>query len=178
MKIENSTLEDIPRIFEFYRIATAYMKSKNQVHWPEFSIDLIMHEINEHRQWKLVMDQEIACIWATTLEDELIWGHNSKDPALYIHRIAVNPDFRGKNLVNELARWANDFGHSLDLKYIRIDTVGYNQALISHYEKVGFEFLGMRKLANNAGLLDHYKEGEVCYFQKEIRNQSNAMRES
>ncbi len=45
MTIENSILTDIPKIFELYSIATAYMKSKNQVYWPEFPKELIIHNI-------------------------------------------------------------------------------------------------------------------------------------
>ena len=45
MTIENSILTDIPKIFELYIIATAYMKSKNQVYWPEFPKELIIHNI-------------------------------------------------------------------------------------------------------------------------------------
>ena len=166
--IKNSDLSDIPRIFEFYRIATGFMKSKNQVHWPEFSEELIINEIEESRQWKLLIDQQIACIWATTLNDELIWGEQNNEPSLYIHRIATNPDFRGQKLVKQLIDWANDFGKNNKLNYIRMDTVGLNKALIEYYEKLGFQFLGTKKLKNTNGLPDHYKSGEVCYFQKEV----------
>ncbi|KQC28814.1 GNAT family N-acetyltransferase [Flagellimonas eckloniae] len=167
MKIENSGLTDISEIFNLYRIATEYMKSKNQVYWPEFSKELVLNEIEENRQWKLLIDEKIACIWATTLNDELIWG-NKKEPSLYIHRIATNPEFRGQNLIIKLIDWANKFGKNKDLKFIRMDTVGLNEGLISHYRKFGFEFLGAKRLENTNGLPEHYKNGEVCYFQKSI----------
>jgi len=137
------------------------MKSKNQVYWPEFSKELIINEIEENRQWKLLINKQIACIWATTLNDELIWG-NANEPSLYIHRITTDPKFRGQNLVKKLMAWANEFGKNKGLKYIRMDTVGLNKGLISHYEKIGFTFLGTKKLENTNG------DGEVCYFQKEI----------
>ncbi len=168
MKIENSQLADVPKIFDLYRLATNFMKSKNQVHWPEFSASLILNEIDEHRQWKLLIDEQIACIWATAVNDELIWGNKNNEPSLYIHRIATNPDFRGQNLVKKLISWANAYGKKNNLKYIRMDTVGLNKPLIALYEKLGFQFLGTKKLKNTVGLPDHYKEGEVCYFQKEI----------
>ena len=168
MTIKNSGLTDVPKIFNLYRIATNYMKSKNQVYWPEFPKELILNEIEENRQWKLLIDGQIACIWATTLNDELIWGNKNNEPSLYIHRIATNPAFRGQNLVKNLICWANEFGKHQDLKYIRMDTVGFNKGLISHYEKLGFQFLGTKELENTNGLPEHYKDGVVCYFQKEI----------
>lgn len=168
MTIENSGQVDVPEIFDLYTIASNYMKSKNQVHWPEFPKELIISEIEENRQWKLLIDEQIACIWATTLNDELIWGNKKNEPSLYIHRIAANPNFRGQNLVQKLINWANEFGKNKSLKYIRMDTVGLNNGLIGHYEKLGFQFLGSKELENTDGLSEHYKAGEVCYFQKEI----------
>jgi len=168
MIIRNSKLTDAPKIFDLYRMATDYMKSKNQVYWPEFSKELIITEIKENRQWKLLINKQIACIWATTLNDELIWGNENKEPSLYIHRITTNPTFRGQNLVKKLIHWANEFGKNNNLKYIRMDTVGLNKGLINHYEKLGLEFLGTKKIENTNGLPDHYKEGEVCYFQMKI----------
>ena len=168
MRIENSTLADVSKIFELYRVARDFMKSKNQVYWPEFPKKLIINEIEENRQWKLLINEQIACIWATTLNDELIWGNENNEPSLYIHRIATNPEFRGQNLVRTLINWANEFGNNKNLKYIRMDTVGLNKGLISHYEKLGFEFLGTKEIKNTNGMPEHYKDGEVCYFQKEI----------
>jgi RimJ/RimL family protein N-acetyltransferase len=167
MTIKNSKLTDVPKIFDLYRIATNYMKSKNQVYWPEFQKELITNEIEENRQWKLLINEKIACIWATTMNDELIWG-NKKEPSLYIHRIATSPEFRGQNLVKKIIDWAIEFGKSKDLEYIRMDTVGLNEGLITHYKKLGFEFLGTKQLEKTNGLPEHYKNGEVCYFQKSI----------
>lgn len=167
MLIKNSNHKDIPQIFDLYKIATDYMKSKDEVYWPEFSKELITNEIKENRQWKLLINGKIACIWATTMNDELIWG-DKKEPSVYIHRIATNPEFRGQNLIKKLVDWANKFGKNRNLKYIRMDTVGLNIGLIHHYKKFGFDFLGTRKLEKTNGLPEHYKQGEVCYFQKEI----------
>lgn len=133
MQIRNSDLKDIPKIFELYRIATEYMKSKKQVAWPEFQQQLICEEIKEKRQWKIIIDDEIACIWATTRNDELIWGEENKIPSLYIHRIATNPAFRGQNLVGNIVEWANEYCVKNKFKFVRLDTVGYNEGLIKHY---------------------------------------------
>jgi len=166
MEIRNSNINDLSQISTLYRIATDYMSSKNQVAWPEFSKDLIISEIEDLRQWKLLINGEIACIWATALSDELIWGHKNNEPSVYIHRIAVDPDFRGQNLVKHLVDWADNYCLNNNLKYVRLDTVGLNTGLIRHYEKHGFHFLGTKKLDNPDGLPAHYREGPVCLFQR------------
>lgn len=169
MKIKNSDINDISKIFELYRTATDYMKSKKQVAWPEFPIDLITEEIKEFRQWKILIDDKIACIWATTLNDELIWGNKNADPSVYIHRIAAHPNFRGQNLVKHIINWADSYCLENNLQYVRMDTVGFNEGLIGHYGKLGFEFLGTKELEDTKRLPEHYKEGPVCLFQREIK---------
>jgi len=168
MHITNSTQEDIPMIFEMYRIATDYMKSKNQVYWPEFPSELINQEIKEKRQWKIAIEDQIACIWVTALNDELIWEEANDFPSVYLHRIATNPIFRGQNLVKNVVKWADVYCRENQLKYIRMDTVGYNEGLIHHYTKLGFEYLGMKELTNTKGLPDHYLEDDVCLFQRKV----------
>jgi GNAT superfamily N-acetyltransferase len=169
MQIENSNIKDVPIIFELYRIATNYMKSKNQVAWPEFPEVLIVEEIKAQRQWKLTIEGEIACIWATALTDKLIWGSENNTPSVYIHRIATHPNYRGQKLVKHIVNWADEYCITNDLKYVRMDTVGFNKGLIDHYEQLGFTFLGTKELENSTGLPDHYKEGPVCLFQREVK---------
>ena len=165
-QILNSGRDDLSTILTLYDEATEYMRSKDQVAWPTFSEELISQEIQENKQWKLIIDDKIACIWATTLHDELIWGKEHNDPAVYIHRIATHPDHRGNKLVRRIVEWADDYCKTHQLKYVRMDTVGLNQGLIHHYTTHGFEFLGTRTLKNTSGLPAHYNLGPVCLFQR------------
>lgn len=99
MHIENSTINDLDEIFRLYAIASEYQKSKKTVVvWPIFERQLVETEIAENRQWKLLIGEEIACVWATTFSDEQIWEERNADAAIYIHRIATNPKFRVKIL--------------------------------------------------------------------------------
>lgn len=164
-EIKNSSKNDIDEIFRLYKIATDFQKTKYSSHWPEFDKKLIETEISEHRQWKIIIDGKIACIWATTFQDPQIWEERDKDPAVYIHRIATNPDFRGQNLVGQIVEWAKVYASDNKKRFVRMDTVGDNTGLISHYQKCGFDFLGHLKLQNTEGLPAHYKDAIVSLFQ-------------
>lgn len=165
MIIQNSTFTDIDDIFSIYAIATDFQKSKFFVHWPDFDRGLIETEIAENRQWKMMIDGQVACIWATTFSDPQIWGERDRDPALYIHRIATNPDFRGNNFVAQIVEWAEQYARENGKGYIRMDTIGDNRGLIEHYIKCGFEYLGYFKLENIDGLPDHYTLADACLFE-------------
>ncbi|MDC6350447.1 GNAT family N-acetyltransferase [Zeaxanthinibacter sp. PT1] len=169
MQIENSTHADFDEIFRLYREASAYQRSKKTVVvWPDFDPDMVRTEIAENRQWKLLFNGQIACVWATTFTDEQIWEERNADPAVYIHRIAVNPDFRGHNFVQTIVDWAHDYAGEHGKRYIRLDTLGDNQRLIQHYKDCGFDFLGMFTMQDTSGLPDHYHGEKVALFEIEL----------
>jgi ribosomal protein S18 acetylase RimI-like enzyme len=169
MKIENCSMEDIAEIFCLYNAASEYQNTKKTVVvWPEFKKSLVEKEIQEYRQWKLIIDDTIACVWATTFSDEQIWEERNSDNAIYIHRIATHPQFRGRNFIASIVNWARDYAINHHIDYIRLDTLGNNVKLIEHYISAGFSFLGMFDLKNTEGLPDHYHNIPACLFEIEM----------
>lgn len=166
MKISNSTIKDIDEIFSLYDIATNYQKEKFSGNvWPLFDRSLIETEIKEQRQFKLLINDTIACVWAITFSDPQIWEEKDADPAIYIHRIATNPNFRGQQFVIKIVAWAKAYARSEQKQFIRLDTCGHNEGLINHYQKCGFTFLGISKIKSAEGLPSHYNNADVCYFE-------------
>ena len=166
MIITHSNLDDIPEIFRLYKLATDFQKIKfpcNQ--WPEFDQALITTEIVENRQFKLLIENEIACIWALTFSDVQIWEESKNESSIYIHRIATNPLFRGNNFVQKIVDWSIEHARKHNKQYIRMDTCGKNDRLINHYKNCGFNFLGMKKLKNTSDLPSHYHKADVCFFE-------------
>lgn len=168
MNIQNSTIEDIDEIFRLYNLASSHQRSLNMVTWPEFERSLIETEIKENRQWKLLIDDEVACVWAITFSDPEIWEDKNSDSSIYIHRIATNPDFRGNNLVNQLTEWSKKYAAEIGKRFIRLDTVGENKKLISIYKNAGFDFLGLFKLENTESLPAHYLNATVSLFEIDL----------
>lgn len=166
MIIQNCTINDIPEIFRLYRLASEHQKAINAVVvWPEFEKELVEKEIAENHQWKLIIDGQIACVWATTFDDEYIWEERNADAAVYIHRIATNPDFRGQNFVSKIVDWAKVFAKNNHKDFVRLDTVGNNIKLIELYKKSGFNFLGFVKLKDTSKLPSHYHVLPACLFE-------------
>lgn len=169
MNIQQSTPEDIDSIFRLYGIATEYQRHKFPDNvWPDFEPKMVREEIKEQRQFKLIIGVKIACIWAVTFNDPEILGKKDKMPSIYLHRIAVDPDFRGNNLIAHLVEWAKSYATLKGKQYIRLDTCGNNTKLIRHYTKAGFEFLGMQKLQKVNTLPSHYHNADVCYFEMKL----------
>ena len=160
MIILNSSLQDIEDIFKIYHFAQVFQKSKKKVViWPDFDRKLVEKDISENRQFKIIIDGKTACVWAITYSDPEIWQEKSADKALYIHRIATSPQFRGYGFVKVIAGWAIDFAKEKNLDFVRLDTLGRNENLINVYTKAGFTFLGMFDLKETQNLPKHYQEG-------------------
>lgn len=166
VQIENSTADDIPEIFRLYRLATEHQRSINApIVWPEFEPALVETEVREGRQWKLIIEGQIACVWATTFSDEQIWEERNSDPSVYIHRIATNPAFRGNSLVQLIVNWAKGYAKAQGKDFVRLDTLGNNTRLIKLYTDAGFNFLGLFDLKNTEGLPAHYGTAPACLFE-------------
>ena len=169
MTIKNVTASDIEKIFALYKIASNYQREKKTVIvWPDFDREMVLNEIAENRQFKLLVNNEVVCIWAITFSDEQIWEDSNTDSAIYIHRIAVNPNFRGNNYIATITNWAKEYALKKEIQFIRLDTLGENKNLITHYKNAGFHFLGLFNLKNTSNLPDHYKLAPVCLFEMDL----------
>lgn len=110
-------------------------------------------------------DDRIACIFSITLQDPFIWKEKDKDPAVYIHRIATHPDFRGNGYVRHIVQWAREYALRTGKSYIRMDTGGGNDKLNNYYISCGFNYLGIIAPVVSDELPAHYKEGTSSLFE-------------
>ena len=169
MEIKNCSLTDTDTILALYNDAMNLQTKKNMVVWPKFERSFIEKEINEERQWKLIIDDKIACNWAITFDDKEIWGKRDNNNSIYIHRIATHPHFRGNRFIDVIVLWAKAYALSREKEFVRLDTLGNNTKLIQHYTSAGFDFLGITKLTDTKNLPAHYqKEPNCCRFEMAI----------
>src|ERR1700757_1968100 len=131
MKIQNSSISDLENIFELYRSAVNYQRINGYNLWPEFEYSLIENEIKEKRHWKIVSGNEIACVFSVVYSDPIVWEEKDKEPSVYLHRIATNPLYKGKGIMQLIKNWAGEHALQNNKKFIRMDTWGDNEKLKS-----------------------------------------------
>lgn len=168
MEFLTSEPADLDELFRLYDAAIEFQKTKFDKFWLPFDRAMIGREIDEKRNWKIVIDGRLACIFSVTFTDPFIWREKSGEPAVYIHRIVTNPDFRGRKFVPKIVEWARGYAKSLGKKFIRMDTWGDNQKLIDYYAACGFEFLGVVTPAETPELPRHYKGITLSLFEIEL----------
>ncbi len=168
MQILNSTLADIDAIFELYDEAVALQKKVFNKHWQGFDRQVIEKEILELRQWKLVLEGQLAGIFAVTFFDPLIWGDKDLGDSMYLHRIVSHPNFRGKNAVQTIVAWGKNYCQEKGLTYLRLDTWGDNPKLYDYYLKAGFTFVGYTEMKKTEGLPKHYEGLQLALFEIKV----------
>jgi ribosomal protein S18 acetylase RimI-like enzyme len=61
--------------------------------------------------------------------------------AIYLHRIVVNPTFKGRKLFGAILDWAIAHSKQKGLRCIRMDTWAANPTIIEYYKSFGFVFM-------------------------------------
>lgn len=168
MQFAQSTESDIDAIFHFYEDAIAFQKKVFKKHWQGFDRKLIEKEVAEGRQWKILKDGVVACIFAVEFSDPLIWKEKDADPSIYLHRIVSHSQFRGSNFMLLIIEWAKNFGRSHAIRFIRMDTWGDNPSLIAYYVKSGFDHVGFSTPEKSPLLPKHYEGIELAIFELAI----------
>jgi ribosomal protein S18 acetylase RimI-like enzyme len=168
MEIKNCELSDVDAIIALYQAAIEYQKTKKCAVWPLFDIEDIKLAIAEKRQFKIIIENKMACIFTYTFDDAAIWGSSDCNDAIYIHKIATHPNCKGQNLVEKIIIFSKQQAIDKQKMFLRMDTVGENTGLISYYTKCGFTFLGLRKLTLFSDLPEHYHNATVSLFEMKI----------
>ncbi|RYY50201.1 MAG: GNAT family N-acetyltransferase [Chitinophagaceae bacterium] len=167
-RIIQSTPTDIDAIFSLYEDAVDYQKTKFNKHWLPFDRQMVMKEIEEGKQWKIMEGDSIACVFALAFGDPHIWGDKNADPSIYLHRIVTHSSFRGGGYVNQIISWAKLYGRQLQKKFIRMDTWGDNDELIEYYKRCGFTYLGSVTPEATDQLPSHYSSIYLALFEIKI----------
>lgn len=168
MTIIPSLPEDLDKIFELYDEATRFQKTKTSFYWMPFSRTMVEQEILEGRQFKIMDNERIAGIFAITNSDELIWKEKNIQPSIYLHRIVIADNYKGKNLLDAVIDWAVDFSKSNHLKYVRLDTFADNKKLVNYYIKSGFALIDIVTMENSEALPPHYNNAKLALLEIKI----------
>lgn len=146
--IRKATIQDIDTIINITKACAIDMVSKNIHQWNSqypsrtaFEIDVSRNEL-----YVLVEEEKImGCLVLSTKMDteyqSVSWlTPNTKN--LYVHRLAIDPNFQGKGLAQKLMSFAENFAKKNEYASIRLDTFSKNTRNQKFYELRGYKKLG------------------------------------
>ena len=151
-KIINTTKHDLEFIYSLFEEAIAYQKRKNYPVWNGFDKDVLIKDVANKQQYKIVIDNKIACVFSVCKSDPVIWREKEKGDAIYLHRIVVNPKYKGHKQFKKILNWSIDFAKNAKIRFIRMDTWAHNSTILDYYKSYGFKFLENFKIPDTIEL--------------------------
>ncbi|MGZ3902365.1 MAG: GNAT family N-acetyltransferase [Bacteroidia bacterium] len=118
--------------------AINYIKRNKFVGWTTYDKPCLIRDLENKLQFKVISEQEILAVFSITLNDKLIWREMENGDAIYLHRIVVNPKFKGQKQFEKILNWVKIFASEKGMKFIRMDTWAANPNIIQYYKSFGF----------------------------------------
>ena len=97
--------------------------------------------------------------------DKIIWRHFDKGDSIYLHRIVVNPEFKGQKLFGKILDWAIDHCKQKELTSIRMDTWAANPTIIEYYKTFGFTIIENYTTPDSTELPVHNRNLELTLME-------------
>lgn len=140
-KIENTSLTDLEFINTLFDDSIRYQQEKGFPSWKGFDKNALVNDVKNKNQYKVILDSQIRIVFSVCYTDKIIWRHREIGDAVYLHRIVVNPAFKGQKLFAIILDWTFEHAKQKGLNFIRMDTWGNNPLLIHYYKSFGFRFI-------------------------------------
>ena len=145
--IRKATTLDIDAILKITKACAKHMINNSIYQWNDHypNPKIFKKDIERNELYVYELENTIlGCIVITTLVDaEYIpvkWlTPNNKN--IYVHRLAIHPDYQGKGYAQELMGFAEKFAKEVNYTSIRLDTFSKNKRNQLFYELRGYKKL-------------------------------------
>ncbi len=141
-KIVNTEKSDLEFSYWLFEEAIAYQKRKGYKVWNGYDKGILQSDVANRLHYKVTEGKHISCIFSICYSDKVIWKEKDQGDAVYLHRIVVNPNFKGQKQFGKILDWTIDHARKKNIKYIRMDTWADNPNIIEYYESFGLKFIG------------------------------------
>ena len=146
--IRNAKLPEIPEILELTRACGKEMASRGIFQWNELYPSHAVLEKDVERGELYLLEKSgglIGIIALTSIMDEEYQSVSWLTPDqnnLYVHRLAVDPEYQGLGYAQQLMTFAEAFAREGKYISIRLDTFSQNPRNQKFYEQRGYSRLG------------------------------------
>jgi ribosomal protein S18 acetylase RimI-like enzyme len=137
----NTEMSDLAEVFKLFDHSISYQEQKGYPVWRNYDKNAIIKDIEDQNQYKVVIDSKMAIVFSVCYTDKLIWRALDKGESIYLHRIVVNPAFKGQKLFGTILEWAIEHSRKKGLRNVRMDTWAANPTIIEYYKSFGFSFV-------------------------------------
>jgi ribosomal protein S18 acetylase RimI-like enzyme len=168
----NTTKDDLPEIFSFFESSIQYQEQKGYPIWKNYDRNAITTDIDNGNQYKVIVEQQTAIVFSVCYRDKIIWRQMDDGNSLYLHRIVVNPKFKGQKLFGRILDWCVQHSVQKKLANIRMDTWAANPNIIDYYNGFGFRVIENYTTPDTADLPVHNRKLELTLLEYDLHSSS------
>lgn len=145
--IRKATHSDIDVILKLTKACTQFMIDKGIYQWNDNYPNKSAFENDIQRGELYLLEYEndiIGCVVISTFVDQeykLVKWLTSNGDNVYIHRLAVHPDYQKQGYAQQLMTFAEDYAKANKFISVRLDTFSQNKGNQKFYEKRGYKRL-------------------------------------
>lgn len=146
--IRKALVQDIPRIKKITEACAQHMIDQGIYQWNEHypSIEAFVSDLNRNALWVYELNGlPVGCIsFYTEIDPEyqdMPWL-TPDTKHLYVHRLAVHPDYQKKNIARQMMDFAEKKARELRCDSIRLDTFSQNPRNLKFYAARGYKETG------------------------------------
>lgn len=157
VKIRLAQIDDVSTIMQIVRLVVPLMRASGNLQWDEnypnpavFAADIAASQL-----WVAEFDGELAGVVALTTEQSPEYvqvGWDITEPAIVVHRLAVDPSFQGRGVAIALMQQAEALAAQRGIGRVRVDTNTQNQVTQRLLPKLGYALSGEIGLDFRPGL--------------------------
>lgn len=157
MRTRLAKRDDLPSLMGIVRRVVPLMRAEGNLQWDDTypNEEVFLDDIAKARLWVTEIENDVAGVIALTTDPEPDYAQADWDttlPALVVHRLAVNPAFRGAGVAKALMLKAEQVALSQNISIVRTDTNMQNQATQKLFPGLGYRFAGEISLRMRPGL--------------------------
>lgn len=151
-------MSDLPALMALVRRVVPLMRAAGNLQWDDQypNEQVFAGDIELGHLWVAIAeDGEIAGVAAITTDQEPEYaqvGWNLDEPAIVVHRLAVDPAYRGAGIAGELMHQAERVARDRGIFVLRVDTNTQNPATRRLFPTLGYTLAGEISLSFRAGL--------------------------
>lgn len=149
MNLRKGRISDLHYIKKLTEACAVAMAEKKIFQWNDHypSLERLRTDLELRELFLLEKEEEIRgiIVITETLDEEYIpidWLTDENSSNLYIHRLAVHPEYWGKGFGQKLMDFAEAYARNNHYDSIRLDTFSQNLRNQKFYESRGYQKLG------------------------------------
>ncbi len=156
MRVRPGRAEDVEPVMALVRRAVPLMRQAGNLQWDDAypNAEVFAEDAARGQLWIAEEDGRVAGVAAITEDQEPEYadaGLDPDEPAIVVHRLAVDPAFRGRGVAEALMRQAEEVARARGIMALRLDTNTENEATRRLFPKLGYVLAGEIGLAFRPG---------------------------